>query len=279
MEWWQALILGIVEGITEYLPVSSTGHLLLAERLMGIKHSTEADAFAICIQGGAIVAVLSLYAKRVGSIARGFVGRDPDGFRLGLNIVAAFIPAAIAGLTLDDLITKYLFGGRDWGLWPIVGAWFVGGLAILVAAVYIRRRRESGRARKALEQLTLLAAFLIGMCQIVAMWPGVSRSLVTIVGGVLVGLRLAAAVEFSFLLGVLTLTAATALTALRHWQLMVDSFGISALAVGFVAAYISAILAVKWMVAYLNSHGMEIFGWYRVALALAVAGMIYAGIV
>ncbi|MDX2079849.1 MAG: undecaprenyl-diphosphate phosphatase [Terrimicrobiaceae bacterium] len=270
MDIFQAFVLGLVEGLTEYLPVSSTGHLLLAQRLMGIPSSDAADAFAICIQAGAILAVLGLYRKRVGDMAAGVLGRNPAGFRLATAILSAFIPAAVLGFILEKTIKKYLFGGDEWGLWPVVAAWFVGGVAILAVAFW-KRRQRSEKPGLSLDDLTIRMALIVGIAQCLAMWPGVSRSLITIVGGLLVGLSLPAAVELSFLLGVLTLTAATAYDALRHGSVMLAEFGPVNLAVGFVAAWISAVLAVKWMVGYLNKHGMEIFGWYRVALAIAVA--------
>ncbi len=274
MDWLQALILGIVEGVTEYLPVSSTGHLLVVQRLLGIGQTDAADAFAICIQGGAIMAVLSLYWKRMRTIAAGFLGRDNNGLRLGINILVAFVPAVVAAFTLGKVIKKYLFGGDQWGLWPIVGAWFVGGFAILAVAFYLKRRRETGGVRKELHELVWQAALIIGLAQCLAMWPGTSRSLVTIVAGVLVGLRLSAAVEFSFLLGVLTLSAATVKDGIEFGRSMSESYGAVPLLVGFLSAWISAMIAVKWMVSYLNRHGMEIFGWYRIAIALAVAGLL-----
>ncbi len=269
MDWWQALILGIVEGVTEYLPVSSTGHLLVVQRLLGIEQSDAADAFAICIQAGAIVAVLGLYAGRVMQMSRGLVGRDSDGLRLAINLAVAFVPAAIAGLLLEQPIKTYLFGGDEWGLWPVVIAWFVGGVAILLTSWFRKKRREHGGGYE-LMQLTWKLALVIGVAQCIAMWPGVSRSLVTIVGGVLVGMRLSSAVEFSFLLGVLTLGAATCYDGLKNGAEMLATFGPTSLLVGFLGAWISAVLAVKWMVAYLNNHGMEIFGYYRIAIAIAV---------
>jgi len=276
MDLLQALILGLVEGLTEYLPVSSTGHLLLAQRIMGIASSDAADAFAICIQAGAILAVLGLYRKRVGQMAGGMLGRDPEGRRLALNILAAFIPAAVLGFVLEKTIKKFLFGGNEWGLWPVVAAWFVGGAAILAVSFF--KKRNADRKGLDLEALTVRMAVIVGVAQCLAMWPGVSRSLITIVGGLLVGLSLPAAVEFSFLLGVLTLSAATAYDTLKHGREMIEAFGPAPLAVGFVAAWISAVLAVKWMVGYLNRHGMDIFGWYRVALAIGVAVWLLKGI-
>ena len=271
MDNFQALILGLVEGLTEYLPVSSTGHLLLAQRLMGIYSSTASDAFAICIQAGAILAVLGIYRQRVAQMVMGAVGRNEAGQRLLINLLSAFVPAAVLGLLLEKPIKKYLFGGDEWGLWPVVAAWFAGGMAILVVSLARRRRGTSPTTGFDLEHLTVRMALIVGLAQCIAMWPGVSRSLITIVEGVLVGLSLPAAVELSFLLGVITLTAATAYDALKHGPEMLATYGATPLLIGFGAAWLSAVLAVKWMVGYLKSHGMEIFGWYRVALAFVVA--------
>jgi len=268
---FQALILGLVEGLTEYLPVSSTGHLLLAQRLMGIESSTVSDAFAICIQAGAILAVLGIYRQRVAQMMMGAIGRNPTGLRLLVNLVSAFVPAAVLGLLLEKPIKKYLFGGDKWGLWPVVAAWFAGGAAILVVSLVRRRRGATSGTGLDLEHLTIRMAVIVGLAQCIAMWPGVSRSLITIVGGMLVGLSLPAAVELSFLLGVITLSAATAYDALKHGPEMLATYGPTPLLIGFGAAWLSAVLAVKWMVGYLKSHGMEIFGWYRVALAFVVA--------
>lgn len=269
MDIFQALILGLVEGLTEYLPVSSTGHLLLAQRLMGIESGDISDAFVISIQAGAILAVIGLYRARIGEMLLGVAGRNPGGRRLAFNLVAAFIPAAVLGLILEKIIKKFLFGGSEWGLWPIVAAWFVGGVAILVVTT-IRKRHGRATTGTGLEELTLKMSILIGAAQCLAMWPGVSRSLITIVGGLLAGLSLPAAVEFSFLLGVITLGAATAKDMLDFGAAMLSTYGWLPVAVGFFAAWASAVLAVKWMVGYLKTHGMAIFGWYRVVLAIAV---------
>ncbi len=276
MEWWHSFVLGIVEGLTEYLPVSSTGHLLLAQRALGIPESEAANAFAICIQGGAIMAVLGLYFARVKQMLLGLAGRDRAGRDLVLMISAAFLPAAIIGYLSQDWIKSHLFGGDRWGLWPMVAAWLAGGIAILAVAAW---RRQIGKVHTGavLESLTLRMAVVIGLCQCVAMWPGVSRSLMTIVGGLLVGLSLPAAVEFSFLLGVVTLSAATLYDGIKHGEEMFRSYGTANLLIGFVAAWVSAALAVRWMVGYLNRHGMSIFGYYRIGLALAVAALLLLG--
>ena len=274
----QAAILGVVEGLTEYLPVSSTGHLLLAERLMGIGEARAAsaeerqrikdaaDAYTICIQAGAIIAVLGLYFGRVKQMLRGLAGKDPDGSRLLINVAAGFIPAAVIGLLFNKTIKAYLFGP-----WPVVAAWFVGGVAILAVSRWNRNHRRATHQGLLLDDMTWRMALIIGFAQCIAMWPGVSRSLVTIVGGLLVGLSLSAAVEYSFLLGVVTLGAATAYDALKQGQVMLQTFDALAIAVGLVFAFVSAVVSVKWMVSYLNRHGLAVFGYYRVALALAAS--------
>jgi len=294
MESWQAFILGVIEGITEYLPISSTGHLLLAQQFMGIGtgdalDKAAADAFAICIQGGAILAVLGLYYKRTLQMAMGLLGKDPEGLRLALVILAGFMPAAVLGLILNDWIEAKLFSP-----WPITAALFIGGVAILVVSWMRKKKGLRGEGRELME-LTWKLALIIGLLQCVAMWPGTSRSLMTIVGGVLVGLSLRAAVEYSFLLGVLTLTAATVKKAI--WpvsgegiplqydalfggtQLMLDQYGAMPLVVGIIAATVSAALAVKWLVNYLQRHGLEVFGWYRIGLSVVVGALFATGLI
>ena len=262
MDVFQAFILGIVEGITEYLPVSSTGHLLIAQRLLGIEEGTAANAYAIAIQAGAIVAVLGTYRQRVGTMLQGVAGRNRTGLQLALSLIAAFLPAAVLGVLFDDAIEAHLFGVK-----PVIAAWIVGGVLILALGRWVEQHRQG----LSLDQLTWRAALVIGFIQCVAMWPGTSRSLVTILGGLAVGLSMAAAVEFAFLLGVITLTAAALYKSLQYGDGMVATFGWLPLLVGFVAAWISAALAVKWMVAWLNRHGLALFAWWRFAAAALAA--------
>jgi undecaprenyl-diphosphatase len=271
MTWWHALILGLVEGITEYLPVSSTGHLIVVERLLGIEGSSAANAFAICIQSGAIAAVIGLYRGRIGAMALGLAGRDASGRRLLAAVLAAFVPAAALGVSLGPLIERRLFG-----LWPVVGAWLVGGVVILAAA---RRFHAGGSTRREIESLTVPGALVIGAAQCLAMWPGTSRSLVTILAALAVGLSVSAAVEFSFLLGVVTLGAATAYEIVVAGPELVATIGWVNLATGFATATASAAAAVTWMVGYLQRHGLTVFGWYRIAVGTAVAAMLLAGLV
>jgi len=275
MTWWQSLILGIIEGITEYLPVSSTGHLIVAQRLMGIgvegaEAKEAADAYAIAIQAGAIVAVLGLYFPRVVQMCKGLVGRDAEGRRLVIAMVVAFLPAAVAGLTLNDYIKSYLFG-----IWPVITAWIIGGVAILC----ISNWQKNHRGGVDLGQITWRMALMVGLLQCVAMCPGTSRSLMTIVGGLLAGMSLAAAVEFSFLLGVLTLGAATAKDTLDSGELMLELYGWENLLIGGLAALVSAAVAVKWLVGFLKAHGLQSFGYYRIAIGVLVAGLVLSGAV
>lgn len=267
MELWQALILGLVEGLTEYLPVSSTGHLLVVQRLLGIEASEAANAYAIVIQAGAIVAVLGLYRRRVWQMTLGVAGHDPTGARIAIALLVAFVPAAVLGLSAGDAIERYLFGP-----WPIALAWAVGGLLILGIAHRIHPTQGN-----ALESITWRVALIIGIAQCAALWPGVSRSLATILGALAAGLSLGAAVEFSFLLGLLTLGAATAYKAVDSGAAMLEAYGALELAAGFGAAWVSAVLAVKWMVAWLSRRGLGVFGWWRLAAAAFVLFMIGTG--
>jgi undecaprenyl-diphosphatase len=277
MNYLQSLIIGIVEGLTEYLPVSSTGHIILAQRAMGIQKSPEADAFAVVVQAGAIVAVLGLYWQRVKQMCLGLAGKDRDGLNLARNLILAFLPAAVAGLLFGKEIKRLLFG-----LWPITIAWWVGGAAILIISWWAQKRRESGGGNlvcrsNPLESLTMQQAIIIGCIQCVALCPGTSRSLMVLAGGLSVGLSLAAAVEFSFLLGLITLTAASAKDIKDDGALLMAKYGIDSILIGFAGAWISAVLAIKWMVGYLKRRPLAIFGYYRIALAVVVALLIFSG--
>ncbi len=275
MTFLQAVVLGAVEGFTEYLPVSSTGHLILTQRAMGIGQTEAdnqaADAYSICIQAGAILAVLTLYFPYMRRMFNGLLGRDPEGRRLAINIAVAFMPAAVIGLLFHSQIKEHLFG-----LWPIVFAWFVGGVVILIVSRW--KRGQPGQPGLEVEQLTWKHALLIGFMQCIAMWPGTSRSLVTIIGGLLVGMKLTSAVVFSFLLGVITLTAATAYDTLQHGELMMEVFGFTNIAVGFIVATIAAVISVKWFLSYLKRYGLGLFGYYRIALSIVVATLLLTGL-
>lgn len=275
MQIWHAVVLGLVEGITEYLPISSTGHLIIAKALMGLNDAATkraVDDFVIVIQGGAILAVLGLYWPRVVQMIRGLMGKDPAGFKLACNLFIAFLPAAVFGKLLDDWIESKLFY-----LGPVLAAVLVGGLFMMGIDQW--RAGRFGMVKyhsrfRTVEELTGLDALLIGLMQCVAMWPGTSRSMMTISGGFLVGLRPKAAAEFSFLLGLPTLGAATLYKLYKNFMHAKDTgepnlfqaLGPIAAVVGILVAAVAAAIAVKWLVGFLNRHGLTPFGWYRIAL-------------
>ncbi len=286
-----AVILGIVEGVTEFLPISSTGHLILANHFLGLNATdavpvpesavyagevaasgaapmsvkAAADAYAIVIQIGAIAAVLIIFWSRIRSVARGLVGRDANGLLLARNLAAGFLPAVVLGLLLESWIDRHLFES-----WPVIVALFAGGLLILAVEAWRKRRPGAEPAGPDLHELSLRQSLMIGLLQCVAMWPGTSRSMMTIVGGYLAGLSPRRAAEFSFLLGLITLSAASLYKGLKTGPAMLEVFSLGPLLVGVFMAAVSAAIAVKWMIDYLGRHGLGIFAWYRMGLALAV---------
>ena len=286
MEWWHAVILGLVEGITEYLPVSSTGHLILTTELLGIGGSEDQksaiDAFNIVIQGGAILAVLGLYWPRVVQMLKGLVGKDAAGLKLAINIIVAFLPAAVLGVLFNDIIEEKLFGTE-----PVLVALVVGGIYMIALDFWKIRPMRTAEAKAAegdppvgrgIEDLTLVHALIIGFMQCVAMVPGTSRSMMTITAGVLVGLRPRAAAEFSFLLGLPTLGGACVYALAKNLKESADAgtanlfeqLGWANVGIGIAVATVSAALAVRWLVGFLNKHGLASFGYYRIVLAAAI---------
>lgn len=270
---FDAIVLGIVEGVTEYLPISSTGHLLVTARILDLPTSGAAGdavkSYEIAIQFGAILAVLALYRHRVWTMVEGLVGKSDDGRRVLIAVAIAFVPAAVVGVISEKAIKDVLFG-----TWPVVVAWVVGGVVVIVLSRMGKLGPQGGRS---LTQLTTRDALIIGGAQVLALWPGTSRSLVTIVAALLIGVSMEAAVEFSFLLGFVTLTAATLYTTAKDGQLMLDTFGLGTPLLGLVVAFVFAALAIKWMVSYLSHHDLAIFGWYRIAVSVLVILLVATG--
>ncbi len=316
-----AIILGVVEGVTEFLPISSTGHLIIATRLLNLESSAPllgadgqplwhrkpsaknpkgepltlklaADTYTVVIQAGAIAAVALLYWSQFMAMLRGLLGRDPVGLRLFLNVIIAFLPAAVIGFLAHNWIDEHLFSVGAVIIAQIAGAF------LMFYAEWWRRKSLRGVSEGATEQeavplhsgaasraedentgvvLTPMKAATIGALQCVAMWPGTSRSMMTIVGGYFVGLDPKRSAEFSFLLGFVTLSAASVYKGLKSGSAMIQVFGWPHVLLGGVVAAITAAICVRFLVHWLTRHGLAIFAWYRLALAAALAVMIYLG--
>ena len=269
MSYTDALIYGLVEGVTEFLPISSTGHLVVVSEFLSSKEGNQEalNAYLIVIQAGAIMAVALLYRKDVWSMILGLLGMDPRGKRLAMHVIIAFIPAAILGPLLDDKIEKFLFG-----LLPIAVALFIGAI-FMHWAEKRKKTKDAGiilEHGRTLDDLTLPQSLFIGFMQCVAMCPGTSRSMMTIVGGYLVGLQRKKAAEFSFLLGLVTLSAAAGYKILTKWEVMEEYLSIGPIFFGCLVAGISAALSVFWLVGYLSRRGLGIFVWYRIVLSLVL---------
>lgn len=274
MTTWKAIVLGAVEGITEYLPISSTGHLIVTQRILGIGDTSAtkdaADSYAIAIQFGAILAVLVLYRRRILTILQGLFGRNADGQTLLVSLVIAFVPAVIVGVLFEKSIKENLLGAG-----PVIAAWIVGGIVLLVLAPRIKPDRPG----LSITSIGPRQAVIIGIAQVLAMWPGTSRSLVTILAALFVGMTLAAAVEFSFLLGLMTLGAATIYETGKNGSTMIDAYGWVDPLVGLVVAFVFAVAAVRWMVTWLQTRSLAVFGWERLVVAAVTIGLIATNVI
>lgn len=285
---FDAIVLGLVEGITEYLPISSTGHLILASSLLGADRRVPERAledFEIVIQGGAILAVVTLYWPSVVRMVKGLLGKDNAGFALFLNLVIAFIPSAAIGKLFEDQIHASLFNPLS-----VLAALFIGGIYMLLVAAW--QRGTIGRFRSSLggtqiDQITPGQALFIGLLQCVALIPGTSRALMTITGGLFVGLKPRQAAEFSFLLGLPTLTAATLYKLAKNLAHasstgepnLFQQLGPAACMVACLTAAVAAVLAVRWLVGFVSRWGLAPFGWYRIALTLVLIILFEANLV
>ncbi|MBI3332929.1 MAG: undecaprenyl-diphosphate phosphatase [Candidatus Omnitrophica bacterium] len=258
MNWVHAVFLGVVEGVTEFLPVSSTGHLILASEWLGLRGGA-VKTFEVVIQAGAISAVLGLYWPRVRSMGGALLDRGAPGARLAVNLLVSFLPAAALGLALHGLIKEKLFGTG-----PVIFALALGGLLMLWVDSWFRWK---GRGTRELDSMTARDALWIGLAQCFALWPGTSRAMATILAGMLIGLSPVAAAEYSFLLALPTLGAAALLDAVAGGPGWVRGIGWSAAAAGFLTAALVAAATMRGLIRYLNSRGLSLFGWYRLGLA------------
>lgn len=247
----ESIILGIIEGITEFLPVSSTGHLILAADLLAIADSPFLTSFEIIIQLGAIFAVVFLYWKELFKI---------ENIK---KLIVAFIPTGVVGLTVYKVIKEYLLGNE----YVVVGALFLGGIVLIIFELLHKENAEAPEAEREIADVTYKQALGIGLFQSLAVVPGVSRSAATIMGGLLLGLKRKTTVEFSFLLAVPTMCAATGLDLLKN----AGNFSrdqVDVLTVGFIVSFVVALLSIKFLLVYIQKHNFIPFGVYRIVLAL-----------
>ena len=256
-----ALILGIVEGITEYLPISSTGHLILVSRLLGLSGDGP-DAFSVVIQLGAILAVVVQYRKLLWERTAGLAQGKKESVSLLIALALGFAPTAVAGLLLRKTIKALLFGPK-----PVAIALIVGGVLMIV--VELVRSQRPNKGLEGLEHVTPWRAFVIGVGQCFSMWPGSSRSMCTIVTGQLTGLSTATAAEFSFLLGLPTLGAATLYEGYKS-RVVLAEVGVLNIAIGLVVSFLVAWAVIAGFIAYLKRRGLAPFGVYRIILGVVV---------
>ncbi|MEO8136562.1 MAG: undecaprenyl-diphosphate phosphatase [Betaproteobacteria bacterium] len=265
----KALILGVVEGLTEFLPVSSTGHLIVAGALLDF-NDERGKVFEIVIQCGAILAVCWEYRARIGQVLRG-LGRDPLANRLVLNLAIAFIPLAALGLAFGKLIKAHLFRAETVAITSILGAF-------VIFAVE-RWYRKRGQVRiNSVDDLRPIDALKVGIAQAFALIPGTSRSGATIIGGLMFGLSRQAATEFSFFLAIPTLLIATAYQLLKERSLFATA-DLGWMGVGVIAAFVSAFFCVRWLLRYISTHDFTPFAWYRIAFGIVVLWTGYSGLV
>jgi undecaprenyl-diphosphatase len=290
-----AVVLGVVEGVTEFLPISSTGHLIIANQLLGLesdkpltnaageplwhKKPSEknpagepltlklaADTYTVVIQVGAILAVVFMYWTQLVNMLIGLFGRSSSGVRLLRNVLLAFAPVAVIGFALHDLIDKYLFS-----IGAVIAAQIGGAFVMLWAERWRKKNSGIGFSKGDPAEMSSGKAVGIGFAQCLALWPGTSRSMVTIVGGYLAGLTPVKAAEFSFLVGLPTLAGAAVYKSYKSGAAMIEVFGWSSVLLGCVVAAVSAALAVKFFVRFLSRNGLAVFAFYRIAVAIVLA--------
>lgn len=256
-----AVILGVVEGLTEFIPVSSTGHLILLVDLLGFE-GPPGRTFEIAVQLGAILAICWVYRAKLIGVALG-VTSAPEDRRFALNVIVAFVPAMLLGATLHGFIKNVLFNP-----WVVSVALIAGGIAIL----WIERNLPIPKYHE-VDAMTPWLAFKIGCCQVLAMIPGVSRSGATIMGALLMRVDRKTATEFSFFLAIPTMLGATVFDLYKNRALL-DLGDFHVIGVGFLVAFAAALLVVRWVVKFVQTHGFAPFGWYRIAVGSAMLALL-----
>jgi undecaprenyl-diphosphatase len=255
MDYLQAIIIAIVEGVTEFLPISSTGHMIITEKLLGLEPSSLLNVYKITIQFGAIISVICLYWRRF------FKSTD-----FYLKLFVGFLPAAVFGFLLSDFIDQMLGN-----VWIVVISLIAGGIVLIFIDSWLKNDNPDN------QEITYLKAFKIGLFQVISIVPGVSRSAATIIGGMFQRLNRSQAAEFSFFLAVPTMFAASAWELFKHYN-DIDSSNICLLIVGNIVAFIVALMAIRSFIRFLTNHGFKVFGYYRIIVGGIILVMLLAGI-
>ena len=272
---FKAIIIAIVEGITEFIPISSTGHMILVGELIDF-HGTEfINMYEVVIQLGAILAIVVLYWKKLLGNTESLFKGEEKGRRFWLMIVVACIPAAILGFLFDDLIDKYLFSAKT-----VAIGFVVGGILLLVVENMFRNKFNKTRVTKEVEDIGFIQALKVGIFQCLALWPGMSRSASTIMGGWISGISTTAIAEFSFFLGIPIMIGASSLKLLKFkgYAMMTSTQWIS-LILGFIVAFLVALVCVDGFVSYLKKKPMRVFAIYRIIAGLVLVGLIFLGFI
>jgi undecaprenyl-diphosphatase len=265
----KVIILGIVEGLTEFLPISSTGHLILAGSLLDFT-GEKAKVFEIVIQAGAIFAVCIEYRKRISSVFFG-LGHDRKARQFAMNVIIGFLPAAVMGLLLSKAIKEHLFAPV-----PVALAFIIGGFIILWMENRPSAKNEHLARIQSIDDMSPIDALKVGCAQMLALVPGTSRSGASIIGGMFLGLSRKAATEFSFFLAIPTLLGATAYSLYKARNELVMS-DVPLFSLGTVSAFISAYFCVRWLLRYISTHDFKIFAWYRIAFGCMILITAYTG--
>ncbi|MES2071503.1 MAG: undecaprenyl-diphosphate phosphatase [Pseudomonadota bacterium] len=264
------IIMGIVEGLTEFLPISSTGHLILAGSLLNFT-GEKVKVFEIAIQAGAIFAVCWEYRQKIATVLAG-LSHDRSAQKFALNVTIAFLPAAVLGLLFSKKIKQYLFSPV-----PVALAFIVGAFIIL----WVERKQDGATARARInevEDMSAMDALKIGLAQAFALIPGTSRSGATIIGGMIFGLSRKAATEFSFFLAIPTLLGATVYSLYKERALL-SAADVPMFSLGTVAAFVSAFFCVRWLLRYISSHDFTAFAWYRIVFGLMILATAYTNVI
>lgn len=273
----KAIIMGIVEGLTEFIPVSSTGHLILAGSIINFKGDF-ADMFEVVIQLGAILAVVVLYWEKIRDSVVDFFkymftrGKEGEvGFRFGINVIVGTIPAVILGGIFHDKIKKLLFGPE-----PVVLAFLVGGILLIVIENKFRKNKNAIRD---IDQITPMQSLKIGVFQCLAMWPGMSRSASTIMGGWVSGLSTSVAAEYSFFLAIPAMVGSSGLDLIKFDYSQMNLTNALALAVGFIVSFIVALIVMRKFINYLKKRPMRVFAVYRIGAGIVFAILIFLNVI